>query len=107
MSHHECKCVTRDETTITFVDLRLSAGNVREAEVSPDLKQILRKSSTVMDKSVKGVKHNDVYITPSHIEFVEAFEGISYQQCIIIKNVGNRSAFIRIRQPNSIVNITY
>ncbi|XP_014478927.1 PREDICTED: uncharacterized protein LOC106746645 [Dinoponera quadriceps] len=55
-----------------------------------------------MNKSVTGVKHNNVYITPSQVEFTEAAEGISYRQCITIKNVGNRSAFIRIRQPNSI-----
>lgn len=52
-----------------------------------------------------GVKHENVYITPSHIEFTEAIEGATYRRRITIKNIGIKSAFIRIRQPNSIVNI--
>ncbi|XP_032680467.1 cilia- and flagella-associated protein 47-like [Odontomachus brunneus] len=56
-----------------------------------------------MSRSATGLKYNNVYITPSHIEFTEALEGVTYRQCITIKNIGNRSAFIRIRQPHSIV----
>lgn len=64
------------------------------------------RSLTTMSKPVAGLKYNNVYITPSYIEFADALEGVSYQQCITIKNIGNTSVFIRIRQPNSIVNIS-
>jgi len=65
------------------------------------------KIQTVLatNKSATGVKYDDVYITPSYIKFDEAFEGVTYRRRIIIKNIGNRSAFIRIRQSNSLVNI--
>ncbi|EFN77823.1 Uncharacterized protein CXorf22 [Harpegnathos saltator] len=55
-----------------------------------------------MNTSVTGIKYNNVYITPGHIEFAEALEGVSYRRCITVKNIGSRSTFIRIRQPNSI-----
>lgn len=57
------------------------------------------------NKSAIGVIYDNVYITPSFIKFDEAFEGITYRQRIIIKNIGNRPAFIKIRQSNSLVNI--
>lgn len=59
----------------------------------------------VTNKSAIGVKYDDVYITPSYIKFDEAFEGVTYRQHIIIKNIGKRPAFIRIHQSNSLVNI--
>ncbi|XP_011629828.2 uncharacterized protein LOC105422224 [Pogonomyrmex barbatus] len=49
-----------------------------------------------------GIKHDNVYISPSHIKFNEAFEGITYRQRMTIKNIGYKSAFVKIRQPNSI-----
>lgn len=52
-----------------------------------------------------GVKHDDVYITPSRIEFIEAFEGVTYRQRVTIKNIGSKTALIKIHQPNSIVKI--
>lgn len=52
-----------------------------------------------------GIKFDNVYITPSHIEFNEAIEGITNRQRIIMKNIGSKPAFIRIREPNSLVNI--
>ncbi|XP_077263814.1 cilia- and flagella-associated protein 47 [Temnothorax americanus] len=49
-----------------------------------------------------GIRYDDVYISPSHIKFDEAFEGVTYRQRIIIKNIGYKPAFIRIRQLNFI-----
>lgn len=57
------------------------------------------------DELPTGIKYGDIYITPSYIKFDEAFEGVTYRQRITIKNIGNRPAFIRIRQSNSLVNI--
>ncbi|TGZ55685.1 Uncharacterized protein DBV15_01392 [Temnothorax longispinosus] len=49
-----------------------------------------------------GIRYDDVYISPSHIKFDEAFEGVTYRQRIVIKNIGYKPAFIRIRQLNFI-----
>lgn len=59
----------------------------------------------IADELATGVRYDDVYISPSHIKFNEAFEGITYRQRITIKNVGYKPALIRIRQLNSIVNM--
>lgn len=59
----------------------------------------------IRNKLAKGVKYDDVQIIPSYVEFTEAIEGVTYRQHITIKNIGNKSKFIRIRQPNSIVSI--
>lgn len=55
------------------------------------------------DKNAKSVRYDDVYITPGYIKFDEAFEGITYQRHITIKNVGIKPAFIKIHQPTSMV----
>lgn len=59
------------------------------------------------DELATGIRFDDVYISPSHVKFNEAFEGVMYRQRITIKNVGYKPAFIRIRQLNSIVNISH
>ncbi|XP_011066697.1 PREDICTED: uncharacterized protein LOC105153498 [Acromyrmex echinatior] len=56
-----------------------------------------------IDESATGIRYDDVYISPSHIKFNEAFEGVAYRQRIIIKNVGYKPALIRICPLNSIV----
>lgn len=59
----------------------------------------------IRDELATGIRYDDVYISPSHIKFNEAFEGVTYRQRITIKNVGYKPALIRIRQLNSIVNM--
>ncbi|EZA58007.1 hypothetical protein X777_01388 [Ooceraea biroi] len=54
------------------------------------------------NQSATGIKYDNVYITPSHIEFNEAIEGVTYRQRITMKNIGSKPAFIRIREPNSL-----
>ncbi|KYN08347.1 Uncharacterized protein CXorf59, partial [Cyphomyrmex costatus] len=54
------------------------------------------------DELATGIRYDDVYISPSHIKFNEAFEGVTYRQRITIKNVGYKSALIRICPLNSI-----
>ncbi|KAG5333859.1 CFA47 protein, partial [Acromyrmex heyeri] len=56
-----------------------------------------------IDESATGIRYDDVYISPSHIKFSEAFEGVAHRQRIIIKNVGYKPALIRICPLNSIV----
>ncbi|KYN34233.1 Uncharacterized protein CXorf59 [Trachymyrmex septentrionalis] len=56
----------------------------------------------IMDESATGIRYDDVYISPSHIKFSEAFEGVVHRQRIIIKNVGYKPALIRICPLNSI-----
>lgn len=64
----------------------------------------------IADELATGIRYDDVYISPSHMKFDEAFEGVTYRQRITIKNIGYKPAFVRIRQLNSIVsmpNISY
>ncbi|XP_011873042.1 PREDICTED: uncharacterized protein LOC105564890 [Vollenhovia emeryi] len=64
--------------------------------------QEIQKSAVLTDELARGIRYDDVYISPSHIKFNEAFEGVTYRQRITIKNVGYKPALIRIRQLNSI-----
>lgn len=48
--------------------------------------------------------YDDVHISPNYIEFKDAREGLTCSQKIVIKNVGTKPAFIRIRKPSSLVD---
>lgn len=80
------------------------ANNQTKSVVLMQEKQEIQTAFTT-DELATGIRYDDVYISPSHIKFNEAFEGVTYRQRITIKNVGYKPAFIRICQLNSIVNM--
>lgn len=57
-----------------------------------------------LSEAIPSAIHDNVHITPSYIEFQEASEGITCRQRITIKNTGLKPAFVRLRQPYSIVS---
>ncbi|XP_011691903.1 PREDICTED: uncharacterized protein LOC105452479 isoform X2 [Wasmannia auropunctata] len=60
------------------------------------------QTALTTDELATGIRYDDVYISPSHIQFNEAFEGVTYRHRITIKNIGYKPALIRICQLNSI-----
>lgn len=53
-----------------------------------------------------SIEYDSVRISPSFMEFKDAFEGMTFRQLFIIQNVGKHPAHIRICSPNSIVRNT-
>lgn len=62
------------------------------------------KSIPTMVEVVPVSYYDDIQIIPNFIEFKDAREGLTCSQKIVIKNVGTKPAFIRIRKPSSLVD---
>lgn len=62
------------------------------------------KSIPTMVEVVPISYYDDIQISPNFIEFKDAREGLTSSQKIVIRNIGTKPAFIRIREPNSLVD---